>query len=218
MKSKRLYFIIFMFGFAFANMAIAQQPQPQPAQIQQQIQKPTYGPNDTVLVYATIMADGSVIPTGYLPNANCFGKMPNWMRKKMVEWTRLRNAVYVTYPYAKQAGIVINEINAKLAGVTDEKLRKKYIKEREKDLRKNFADKLVNLSVYQGKILMKLINRQTGNNCYDILKEYKGGFNARLYQTVAFFFGSSLKQSYDAKGEDAEIEAIVKEVEKLYKG
>lgn len=217
MKNQRLQFVLFVFAVVFVNMAMAQLPQQ--AQIQPlQFQKPIYGPNDTIVVYATIMADGTVVPTGVLPNAICLGKMPNWMRKKMLEWTRLRNAVYVTYPYAKEAGFVINEINAKLAGVTDEKTRKKYIKEREKDLRRTFADKLTNLSVYQGKILMKLINRQTGNDCYDILKEYKGGINARLYQTVAFFFGSSLRQSYNAKGEDAEIEAIVKEVEKLYKG
>jgi hypothetical protein len=74
----------------------------------------------------------------------------------------------------------------------------------------------MNLSVYQGKILMKLINRETGNNCYNILKEFKGGFTASFWQTVAFFFGSNLKQPYDPKGEDAEIESIVKEVRRLY--
>ena len=140
------------------------------------------------------------------------------MSEKLKEWTRLRNAVYVTYPYAKEAGRIIQEINASLAGVTDNSTRHKLIKDREKDLKKSFGDKIVNLSVYQGKVLMKLINRQTGSNCYDILKEYKGGVNARLWQTVAFFFGSSLKQSYEAKGADAEIEGIVKDVEKLYKG
>ena len=54
---------------------------------------------------------------------------------------------------------------------------------------------------------MKLINRQTGNNCYNIIKEYKGGFTARFWQTVAFFFGSSLKQPYDAHGDDQQIES-----------
>ena len=63
---------------------------------------------------------------------------------------------------------------------------------------------------------MKLINRQTGNNCYEIIKEYKGGLVARLYQTVAFFFDSNLKQSYDASGDDAEIEKIVLEVQRMY--
>src|ERR687884_693788 len=80
--------------------------------------------------------------------------------------------------------------------------RKDYIKSREKELREKFAEPLTNLSVYQGKILMKLINRQTGNNCYDIIKEYKNGLTARLYQTVAFFFGSSLKQDYDLNNKD----------------
>lgn len=181
-------------------------------------QQPEYGPNDTITVYATLMPDGSIVPTSVLPDVFCYGKMPQWMRSKMKEWTRLRNAVYVCYPYAKEAGKIINELNIKLTGVTDNRVRKKYIQEREKDLRKNFADKIMDLSVYQGKILMKLINRETGNNCYDILKEYKGGFNARLYQTIAFFFGSNLKQSYDASGLDKEIEDIVKDVEKLYKG
>ena len=202
---KRVRFTLFIFllcGYCF--VAKAQQQQ--------------LGVNDTIVVYVTRMADGSLVPTSVLPDVFCNGKMPQWMRDKMKAWTRLRNAVYVTYPYAKEAGKVINEINAKLAGVTDEKIRKKVIKDREKDLRSTFASKLMNLSVYQGRVLMKLINRETGNNCYDILKEYKGGFDARLYQTVAFFFGSNLKQSYDPTGEDAEIESIVKDVEKLYRG
>lgn len=182
-------------------------------QAQQQL-----GVNDTITVFATLYEDGSLVPTAVLPDAWCYGKMPKWMRKQMKTWTRLRNAVYVTYPYAKAAGKVIAEINASLAGITDAGERRRLIKQREKDLKKTFADKIINLSVYQGKVLMKLINRQSGSNCYEILEEYKGGANARLWQTVAFFFGSSLKQSYDPLGEDAEMEGIAREVELLYKG
>lgn len=197
----RLTILFLLIGCCFFNRLAAQQK---------------LGPNDTITVYATYINDSTIIPTGVLPDAVCLGRMPHWMREKMKAWTRLRNAVYVTYPYAKQAGRVINEINASLAGVTDKAQRQKLIKDREKDLKKNFGDKIVNLSVYQGKILMKLINRQTGSDCYEILEEYKGGLNARFWQTVAFFFGSSLKQSYDPKGADAEIESIVKDVELLY--
>lgn len=132
------------------------------------------------------------------------------------EWTRLRNAVYVTFPYAKRAGRVMNDVNAHLAGITGSRERKNYIKSREKELRKEFAEPLTNLSVYQGKVLMKLINRETGNNCYEIVKEFKGGLMARFYQTVAFFFSTSLKQPYDAQGEDALMESIVREVERMY--
>jgi hypothetical protein len=178
----------------------------------------TFGKNDTITVYATYLNDSTIVPTGVLPDAVCIGKMPRWMREKMKEWTRLRNAVYVTYPYAKEAGKIVQEINASLVGVTDDGVRRRLIKDRERDLKKSFGDKIINLSVYQGKVLMKLINRQTGSDCYDILKEYKGGVNARLWQTIAFFFGSSLKQSYEPKGADAEIESIVKDVELLYRG
>jgi hypothetical protein len=90
------------------------------------------------------------------------------------------------------------------------------MRSREQELKKEFGDPLKNLSVYQGKVLMKLINRQTGNNCYDIIKEYKGGFNARIFQTVAFVFGSNLKQDYDASGDDRAIEGIVNEIERMY--
>ena len=132
------------------------------------------------------------------------------------KWTRLRNAIYVTYPFAKRSGKVINELNIRLANITEKDIRRQYIKAREKDLKKEFADPLTNLSVYQGKVLMKLIKRETGNNCYEIIKEYKGGFTARFYQTVAFFFGGDLKQPYDKNGEDLEMEKIVQDVERMY--
>jgi hypothetical protein len=98
----------------------------------------------------------------------------------------------------------------------DEKEKKAYIKSREKELKKQFADPLTNLSVYQGKVLMKLINRETHNTCYEIIKEFKGGFSARFWQTVAWVFGSSLKQVYDASGNDSEMEPIVLEVARMY--
>jgi hypothetical protein len=102
-----------------------------------------------------------------------------------------------------------------LEPLSERRVRKKYLESREKQLRKEFADPLTNLSVYQGKILMKLINRQTGNNCYDILKEYKGGMNARLYQTVAFFFGGNLKQDWSPENNstDRDIENIIREID-----
>jgi hypothetical protein len=115
-----------------------------------------------------------------------------------------------------RSGSILNDIRVHLATLTGEQARKEYIRSREKELKKEFTDPLTNLSVYQGKILMKLINRETGNNCYDIIKEYKGGFTARFYQTIAFFFSSSLKQPYDRNGDDAEIEKIVQEVERMY--
>src|SRR5580698_10019807 len=171
--------------------------------------------NDTILTGA-IFWEGDTIPYRELTDIYIFAGTPQQYARMMERWNRLRNAVYVTYPYAVAAGRVINDINAHLAFISDEKERKNYIKSREKELRAQFGNQLEQLSVYQGRILMKLINRQTGNNCYEIIKEYKGGFNARLYQTVAFFFGSSLKQPYDAAGDDRGIETVVQEINRMY--
>jgi hypothetical protein len=176
---------------------------------------PELGPNDTIPVPA-IVVNNEVLPGGNLEWVWVNVPYPKHLLKKRQEWTRLRNAVYVTYPYARKAAFIINDINYKLANIPDKRDRKRYLKTREKEIKKEFGDPITNLSVYQGKVLMKLINRQTGNNCYEILKEYKGGFNARVFQTVAFVFGSNLKQSYDAQHEDMQIENIVKEVERMY--
>ena len=171
--------------------------------------------NDTLQSYAVIY-EGDTIEAKTLEPV----LLKTWYNAAQMsanaKWTRLRNAIYVTYPFAKRAGKVINELNVGLIHIDNKDARKQYIKSREKDLKKEFADPLTNLSVYQGKVLMKLIKRETGNNCYEIIKEYKGGFTARFYQTVAFFFGGDLKQPYEKNGEDAEMEKIVLEVERMY--
>ncbi|MER3498416.1 MAG: DUF4294 domain-containing protein [Chitinophagaceae bacterium] len=176
-----------------------------------------WGPNDTIIVPA-IIYEGERMPYKEMEMVYVSNLPPDKLAKYLEEWNRLRNAVYVTYPYARIAGATINEINAHLANVSSKKQRKQYIKTRESELRKQFTEPLENLSVYQGKILMKLINRQTGNNCYEIIKEYKNGITARFYQTVAFFFGSSLKQPYDYihNATDRQIESIVKEIDGMW--
>lgn len=174
------------------------------------------GVHDTIRVEAFITPEGDTIPQSWLPTVMVSAIQTRALKNYWNNWTRLRNAVYVTYPYARTASKVIRSVNAQLANVQDEKLRKQIIKSREKELKRDFADKVTNLSVYQGKVLMKLINRETGNNCYQLIKEYKGGLNAGIWQTVAFVFGSSLKQPYNPNGEDQEIEKLVLEVQKVY--
>ncbi len=173
------------------------------------------GVYDTLLTQA-IIYEGDTLSLKTLAEVGLFAKLTKEQIANIAKYNRLRNAVYVTYPYAKRAGAIMNEINATLVGVTDKEKRKVYIKSREKELKKEFTTPLTNLSVYQGKVLMKLINRETGNNCYEIIKELKGGFTARFYQTVAFFFDSNLKQDYDATTTDITVEKLVKEVQRMY--
>lgn len=173
------------------------------------------GPNDTLLV-ASVVINGDTMTYREMEPVYVLANMTPEQKKRHREWTRLRNAVYVTYPYAIQASAIINEVNARLVHLPDKRKRAVYLKSKEAEVKKKFADPVTSLSIYQGKVLMKLINRETNNNCYEIIKEYKGGFSARFWQTVAWIFSSSLKQEYDPKGEDREMESIVREVAMMY--
>lgn len=192
--------LVFLFLVGMKNQATAQ----------------AIGAYDTVRVYAYVTPEGDTVPMSYLPNVEVYAKLTGKWKNYWANWTRLRNAVYVTYPYAKAASRIMNDINAKLVNVTDRSERRKIIHAREKELKKEFTDKLTQLSIYQGKVLMKLIYRETGNNCYEIIDDYKGFINAAFWQTVAVLFGSNLKQKYDPSDKDADMEKIVIDVEKMY--
>nr|WP_236023423.1 DUF4294 domain-containing protein [Chitinophaga chungangae] len=166
---------------------------------------------DTVAV-AAVLYGSDTIPSITLRIFDVYDKLPKRLRKQRERWTRLRNAVYVTYPYAVSAGRVLKDVNRDLQTMPNKKQRKAYLASKEKLLKAEFGDKLENLSVYQGKVLMKLIHRETGENCYDIVKELKGGFSARMYQTVAFFFGGNLKSEFNTQ-DDRDIEQIVQEIQ-----
>lgn len=202
-----LHSIFIILAVLFWGRVGAQTEQPKQSQ---------WGPNDTIIV-STIDYQGEIMPYKELGMVYVSKLPPEKLAKAIAKYNRLRNAVFVTYPYARTAGHTLNDVNAKLTHISSKNERKQYIKTREKELKEQFADPLTNLSVYQGKVLMKLINRQTGNNCYEIIKEYKGGLSARMYQTVAFFFGSSLRQPYDlADATDRQIESIVKEIDGMW--
>ena len=165
-----------------------------------------------------MMIEGEWMGGRHMSEIFVWGGNPKDLAKYMEKWSRLRNAVYVTYPYARSAGVVMSDIIKHLEGVDSRSERRKYIRSREQELRKAFGDKITDLSIYQGRVLMKLINRQTGDNCYEIIKEMKGGVTARLYQTIMFFVGSSLKQDWNPSEDktDQLIEQFVQEIDQVY--
>ncbi len=216
-----LFVLIAFFGFSLQTVYAQEQPlPPHPDSIaSKQIIKTEYGPNDTVYVKAMII-NGEILGGKELGEVLVWGGDPKQAAKYWAEWTRLRNAVYLTYPYAKSAGVVMIDVNKHLETINGRGERKKYIKSREKELRAAFTDKVTDMSIYQGKVLMKLINRQTGNNCYEIIREMKSGFTAGFYQTLMFIVGSSLKQEWNPKEDkfDRQIESIVQEIDRMYYG
>ncbi len=149
----------------------------------------------------------------FLDDVEILDRLPKKWVKKQAEFNRLRHNIYRTYPYAVIAAGVLKDVDATLAKIPDKKKQKEYMKAVEKELKAKFKNDLENLTISQGQVLVKLINRQTGRNCYSIIKEVKGGFNAVVYQSVAVLFNNSLKREYDATGDDKDMEMIVRELE-----
>lgn len=130
-------------------------------------------------------------------------------KRQRRRYSKLVRNIKVALPYARKAGKKINDINAELVLIEDEKLRKQFLKEKEEELFEEFEKPLRKLTFSQGRLLIKLINRETGNTTYQLIKEYKGGASAVFWQTIARLFGSNLKSEYDKDGEDKMIEHII---------
>lgn len=128
-------------------------------------------------------------------------------------YAKLRYNVYKVYPYANTAAFLLKDVHEKLAKIPDEKGKKKYLKNIEKELNKRFKGELEEFTISQGIVLVKLINRQTGRSCFDIIQEVKGGFNAVVWQGVALVFSNNLKREYEPTDRDKDIEGIVLELE-----
>lgn len=124
-------------------------------------------------------------------------------------YRRLIRNVKKAYPYAVTASGILEEVNTHLLTLETEKERREYVNEMEDKLREEFEEDLKNLTITQGRILIKLIDRETGDTSYELVKELKGSLSAFFWQTFAALFGSSLKTEYDPDGEDALIEEIV---------
>jgi hypothetical protein len=171
------------------------------------------GANDTIRLGGVVTEQGDTLAMVFLPDILKTAPMPRHIARQRVEWNRLRYNVYKVYPYAVIAASVLKDVDANLAKCADKQARKAYLKTVEKELNKRFKGELEELTITQGQILVKLISRQTGRNCYGIIKEVKGGFSAVVWQSVALLFSNNLKREYDPYDRDKDIEAVVQEIE-----
>jgi len=159
------------------------------------------------------VVNGDTIPVIQLNTVNVYTQYVFKTAKQREEWSRVKYNVRKVYPYAIIAAAKLKEYDLALSKIENENLRKAFIKACEKDLRHQFEEDLKGLSVSQGRVLMKLIDRETGRTTYELVKELRGSFQAAMWQTVASLFGNSMKVSYDAANEDLLIERAVKLVE-----
>lgn len=159
------------------------------------------------------IVNGDTIPSIRLPDIWIYAEYTYKNRKTYEAWTRTKYNVKKVYPYAILAAAKLNEYNRILEKMPDEKTKKAYLKVVEKELKAEFEEPLKNLTMTQGKILLKLIDRETGNTSFDLVKELRGGLQAFMWQSVARLFGSNMKSEYDPEGEDILIERAIKLIE-----
>jgi hypothetical protein len=174
---------------------------------------------DTLKVGAIVL-NGDTLPHRWIREVFISEKAPRWLikqrrrdRKNEEAYTQLRYNVYKTYPYAVAASFILKDIDSVLNLLQSKDAKKQYKLRKEAELNRQFKGELENMTISQGQVLVKLIARQTGKPCYQIVKELKGGFNAGIWQAVALLFNNNLRNTYDATGEDAVIESIVMEIE-----
>jgi hypothetical protein len=165
------------------------------------------------IVVRAVIYEGDTIPYITLPAVVCFGERKFRNKKEAAKWTRLLYNVKKVYPYSILAAARLKEYDRVLATIPNEKDRKNYMAVVEENLKKEFSEDLKNLTMTQGRILIKLIDRETGKNSYTLIKELRGSFSAFMWQSLATLFNSSLKAEYDAEGEDKPIEDAIRLIE-----
>ncbi len=130
------------------------------------------------------------------------------------EYQRLQKYVKKVYPYAVLAAQKLKEYEKELAATQSDFEKRRIMKKVEKALVDKYGNELKNLTINQGKILLKLIDRETGHSSYELVKEMRGSFPAAIWQGLACLFDQNLKSEYDAYGEDKDIEQIVKKIQR----
>ncbi|MBN2765068.1 MAG: DUF4294 domain-containing protein [Paludibacteraceae bacterium] len=133
-------------------------------------------------------------------------------RQEQYFWRTVRD-VKKTLPYAKLVASELNMVNMKLVDIKSERERKKYLSEYEKALFKKHERELRRMTINQGRLLMKLIDRECERTSYDLIKNYRGGVSAFFWQGIAKIFGSNLKSEYNAQKDDKVLERVILLVE-----
>ena len=171
---------------------------------------------DSLIITRAIVEGNDTIPMVELPELVIYERQDFEYLYLKRRYRRLIKNVKKAYPYAKVAGVKLKELDDHLVTIIDEKEQKAYIDQAEKEIMGEFEKEVKKLTVSQGIILVKLIDRETGRTSYQVIKELKGGFTAFFWQGIARIFGNNLKAKYDPEENDRIIEDIVLGIEAGY--
>ena len=153
--------------------------------------------------------EGDTIASLRMPTLYCFKPLNFKNNKQRQQYTRLVRNVKKTLPIAKEVNRAIIETYEFLQTLPDEKARQKHLNAVEKSVKEQYTPRMKKLTFAQGKLLIKLINRETDSSSFELVKAFLGPFKAGFYQAFAAIFGASLKKEYHPEGEDAMVEQIV---------
>ena len=160
-------------------------------------------------IVGVTVKDGETIPQIHLPTVYINAPLKFKSSREKKKYNRLVYDVKKTLPLATEIRRIIIETYETLQLLPDEKAKKQHIDKLEKELKEVYTPKMKRLTLRQGKLLIKLVDRQCDQDAYHLVKLFMGSFKAAFYQSFAAMFGASLKKTYDPEGEDAIIERVV---------
>ena len=157
--------------------------------------------------------DGVTLPEVEIKEVTVYAH-PQFPRKSdFRKYERLVYNLKKVYPYALIVRNRLSKVDEELSNIRSDKERKDYLKKVEKDVFANYEGDIRDMTITQGRLLIKLIDRETQNTSYVLIKDYRGKLAAAFWQGIARIFGSNLKEEYDPYGEDSLIETIILEID-----
>ena len=161
----------------------------------------------------TIERNGIILPEINIKEVTIIGRPSTARKFPFYRYQRLIYNLKKVYPYALVVRARLGAINEELEKIPNERDRKKYLRQTEKDIFGEYEDDVRDMTITQGRLLIKLIDRETRMTSYDLIRQYRGNISAAFWQGIARIFGTNLKAEYDPYGEDAIIEIVLNELE-----
>ena len=168
---------------------------------------------DKVIVSPFITIDGEKVFTSDIPQLDIIEFIDNDERKRFY---KLKRRVIKVYPYAIETKLKLDSLNNALDAIRKKRKKRKYVRSVAKIVKEQYAKTLKKLSMKEGRILIKLIYRETGISTYDLLREYRGWWNATMWQTFARMYDHDLRSIFDPVNlrEDMFIDKIIEQAKR----
>lgn len=160
-----------------------------------------------------VKRDGETMPEVEIKEVKVLAHPRPERKSEYRKYERLVSNIKRVYPYAVMVRYRLSQVNDDLKNIKNEKDRKEYLKKVEKSVFADYEDDIQQMTITQGKLLIKLIDRETQNTSYELIREYRGKLTAAFWQGIARIFGTNLKEEYDGYGNDALIELIIRDIE-----